>query len=168
MLAIGLAGCDFGSARESMAGENEIDASEGTVEASGTTRSSYGSGVVTITAKGSVQDVMDRLEAAIEEGGFTVVTRLDHQQNAAGVDLEMRPSQVILFGKPEVGTHLMMASPEAALDLPQRMAVYADEEGKTIIAYNAPLWLATRHDVSEQEQRIEAIRKGEVHVLQSK
>lgn len=158
LLALGLAACDFGSAPDSMAGENEIADVEGTVEASGATRSSYGNGVVTIAAEGSVDEVMARLETALEDGGFNIVTKLDHQANAASVDLTMAPAQVIFFGKPEVGTHLMTTSPEAALDLPQRMAVYLNEDGETIIAYNAPLWLATRHDVTGQEERVEKIR----------
>lgn len=150
-----LAGCDFGTAPANLASPEEND--DAAVEASGKAVSSYGNGVVTLESKGTVAESVERVEKAMEKGGITLLAKVDHQQNASGADLEMAPATTLFFGKPEVGTHLMLQSPEAALDLPQRMAIYQDHDGRVIIAYNDPVWLATRHDVTGQEERLKNI-----------
>ncbi|MCJ7422145.1 DUF302 domain-containing protein [Sphingomicrobium astaxanthinifaciens] len=132
-------------------------AGEAGVKASGEEVATFGNGVKTVTSDAGVEATVARLEAALEAGGFGIVARLDHSSNAASVELDMSPAVSIFFGKPEVGTHLMRAAPSAALDLPQRMAVYQDAEGLTQVAYNSPLWLASRHGIEGQEQRLEAV-----------
>ena len=128
----------------------------GETEAEGAAVSSYGNGVVTLESQNNVATTVSRLEQALEENGFGVVAKLDHQANAGRVDLSMPPATVIFFGKAEVGTPLMQESPEAALDLPQRMAVYR-KDGKTVIAYNDPVWLASRHGIVGQGGRLDTI-----------
>ena len=64
--------------------------------------------------------------------------------DAAGVDLELPPTQLIIFGKPEGGTLLMQAKRTVAIDLPQKMLVW-EENGKTKIAFNDPTWMLDRH-----------------------
>ena len=127
------------------------------VESAGGEVATFGNGVQTIASEGSVGETVERLEAALEEGGFSIMARIDHQMNASQAGLEMPPSVVIIFGKPEVGTPLMLDSPETALDLPQRMAVYEDKEGQTIVAYNSAVWLGSRHAIGEEDARLEKI-----------
>ncbi|MCJ8190105.1 DUF302 domain-containing protein [Sphingomicrobium aestuariivivum] len=154
--ALGLAGCDqqwSTPPEERPAGQE----GETEVEASGKEVATFGNGVKTVASDASVEETVERLEAALEEGGFTTVAKLDHASNAASVELDMGPAVSIFFGKPEVGTHLMRVAPSAALDLPQRMAVYRDAEGVTQVSYNSPIWLASRHGIEAQDDRIETI-----------
>lgn len=126
-------------------------------EAEGKAIAPYGNGVVTLESQDNVAVTVLRLEEALEAAGFNIIAKVDHQANAGSVDLALEPATVIFFGRPESGTPLMQESPEAALDLPQRMAVYV-KDGQTIIAANDPVWLASRHGIIEQKQRIDTIR----------
>ena len=128
-------------------------------ETAGRPISGFGDGVNTRAVTGTVDEAVARLEAALEEQGFSIVAKLDHQANAEKVGLELRPATVLIFGKPEVGTSLIQAAPTAALDLPQRMAIYDDGEG-VVVAYNDPRFLSSRHLITEQDEKLEQIAQA--------
>ncbi len=92
----------------------------------------------------SVDRLTDALDAAEPVG---IVAEVDHAANAAGAGLRLRPTRVVLFGNPALGTPLMQANPQAGLDLPQNLLVYEDGEGRTIVGYNSTGYLARRHGV---------------------
>jgi len=77
----------------------------------------------------SVSTTMDRLQAAVEGAGATVFARVDHAGGAASVDLELRPTELLIFGNPKLGTPAMQDNQTAGLDLPLRVLAYADAEG---------------------------------------
>lgn len=79
-----------------------------------------------------------------------IILELDHSANAAAKGLELRPTKLIVFGNPNIGTPLMHASPALALDLPQKILVYQEQE-KICIAYNNPNYLKERHQVHDKE-----------------
>ncbi len=95
----------------------------------------------------SVAASLDALEAAARAKGFRIFTRIDHAAGAAGVGLELRPSGVLVFGNPKAGTRLMQAAPGIALDLPLRIAVFEDADGRVWISYHAPARLAERYGI---------------------
>ncbi len=76
-----------------------------------------------------------------------ILLELDHAKNASSVDLTLRPTKIIMFGNPKLGTPLMQASQTASIDLPQKIIVYADADASTKIAYNDPLYLEERHTI---------------------
>ncbi|EAQ03399.1 camphor resistance protein CrcB [Pseudooceanicola batsensis HTCC2597] len=86
-------------------------------------------------AQGSVSDAMDRLTAAAEEAGATIFARIDHAGGATGAGMELRPSELLIFGNPMLGTMAMQEDPLAGLVLPMKMLAYEDAEGKVWIAY---------------------------------
>jgi len=56
-----------------------------------------------LTVKGSkypVKETVDRLTAALKDKGITPVARVDHAAAAKGVGLELKPTEVLLFGNP--------------------------------------------------------------------
>lgn len=154
--ALLLAGCGDAADVLGNAEDETVGNATTQTEAEGAAISSYGNGVITLESPDDVATTVERLEAALEEAGFGIVAKLNHQENAGKVDLELPPATVIFFGKPEAGTPLMQEAPEAALDLPQRMAVYA-KDGATVIAYNDPAWLASRHGIVDQKDRLDAM-----------
>ncbi|MEA3157544.1 MAG: hypothetical protein QOK44_5133 [Betaproteobacteria bacterium] len=93
------------------------------------------------------KDTMDRLAAAVTEHGFTVLARIDHAAAAAKVGMELRPTEVLIFGNPRSGTPLMQAAKTLGIDLPLKAMVWQDGEGNTCVAYYEPKWLAQRHGV---------------------
>jgi uncharacterized protein (DUF302 family) len=100
--------------------------------------------VVHLSGSGPKQ-TMDRLAAAVASHGMTVMARIDHAGAAAEVGLELRPTEVLIFGNPRGGTPLMQAVQTLGLDLPLRALVWQDAEGRTFVGYNDPRWLAERH-----------------------
>ena len=109
-------------------------------------------GVVTRRAQGSVPEAVARLEAAVSGAeGLSVVESVDLQSDARRAREELRPTTLVLFGAPAIGTRLMRARREVGLDLPQRMVIYENEDGETRVAYNDPRYLARRHGVRGEE-----------------
>jgi len=101
-------------------------------------------GLVIVDSDQPVAATVERLRGDIEAKGLRIMAVVDHAANGAGAGLELPPTQLIIFGKPEVGTKLMQAKRTIAIDLPQKMLVW-EEEGKTKIAFNDPKWLLGRH-----------------------
>jgi len=91
------------------------------------------------------KETMDRLIAAVTSRGMTVLARIDHATAAAKTGMELRPTEVVLFGNPRAGTPLMQAAQTIGIDLPLKALVWQDAGGKTWLAYNDPNWLAKRH-----------------------
>ena len=59
--------------------------------------------------------------------------------------MQMRPTKLLIFGSPKAGTPLMIASPSIALDLPLKILVWEDAQGKVQVSYNSVTWLQSRH-----------------------
>jgi len=100
------------------------------------------------------KETMDRLAAAVTNGGMTVLARIDHAAAAAKAGMELRPTEVLIFGNPKAGTPLMQVVPTIGIDLPLRALVWQDNDGKTWLAYNDPTWLAERHGADAGADRI--------------
>ena len=93
---------------------------------------------VRLAATGDVAATMDALEAAVREAGATVFARVDHAGGAASVDMELRPTQLLVFGNPRLGTAAIQDDVLAGLVLPLRVLAYEDAEGQTWLAYESP------------------------------
>ena len=94
--------------------------------------------LVMVESSGDVATTMDRLEAAVTGAGATVFARVDHAAGAASVELELGPTQVLIFGNPKIGTQAMQDDPRAGLFLPMKVLVYEDGDGRTWLAYQDP------------------------------
>lgn len=105
-------------------------------------------GLVVTQSQHSVSETGDRLVSVLEDKGMTVFDRINHGEGAKKVGLELRPTEVVIFGNPKVGTPLMQCSQSVAIDLPQKMLVWEDEAGDVWLAYNDPGYLAERHDIA--------------------
>ncbi|MEL7255389.1 MAG: DUF302 domain-containing protein [Pseudomonadota bacterium] len=91
-----------------------------------------------VKAAGDVVTTMDALEAAVTAAGATVFARVDHAGGAAKVDLDLPPSQLLIFGNPKLGTPAMQDDPMAGLFLPLKVLVYQDGAGQVWLAYENP------------------------------
>ena len=77
------------------------------------------------------KETMDRLVAAVTGRGMVILARIDHAAAAAKVGMELRPTEVVLFGNPRGGTPLMQAVQTMGIDLPLKALVWQDEAGRT-------------------------------------
>ncbi|WP_352309593.1 DUF302 domain-containing protein [Psychrobacter sp. W2-37-MNA-CIBAN-0211] len=117
-------------------------------------------GLVTMQSNYSVQDTADKLAAIIESKGMKVFARVDHQKNAQGANLTLRPTQVIMFGNPKAGTPLMNCEQSVAIDLPQKILISEDADKKVWLSYNNPEYLKERHNIKGCDTEIANIAKA--------
>ncbi|MGH1480408.1 MAG: DUF302 domain-containing protein [Geminicoccales bacterium] len=115
-------------------------------------------GLVVKPSNHSVSDTIDRLQNVLEEKGLTIFARVDHQAGAAGADLELRPTELLIFGNPKLGTPLMTGAQTTAIDLPQKALAYEDESGNVFLAYNDVGYLMARHDIKDRDEVLGKIR----------
>jgi uncharacterized protein (DUF302 family) len=108
-------------------------------------------GLTSIQSSFGPKATMDRLEAEIRATGMTVFARIDHAAGAAEVGLTLRPTELIIFGNARGGTPLMESIQTVGIDLPLKVLVWQDAQGKTWISYNEPGWIARRHGVSDAQ-----------------
>jgi uncharacterized protein (DUF302 family) len=92
-----------------------------------------------------------QLEAAVAARKLTLFGIVDHAAGATKAGLSLRPSKVLMLGNPQLGTPLMQAAPSAALDLPQRIAVYETDAGTVHVAYRRPASIVALHGATGQE-----------------
>ncbi|MDN3493783.1 DUF302 domain-containing protein [Winogradskyella bathintestinalis] len=98
--------------------------------------------------------IIDKLNSI---DNITIMAELDHQANAQSVDFNLMPAKLIIFGNPILGTPLMVESKTAALDLPQKMLVYENNNGEVFIIYNDPFYMADRHDIDNNNETLTTI-----------
>ncbi|MDI3315181.1 MAG: DUF302 domain-containing protein [Mycobacterium sp.] len=93
-----------------------------------------------------VPDTLDRLENSLVERDCTVMARIDHAANAAAVGMDLRPTQVLLFGKPRLGTRLMQAEQTLGIDLPSKVLAWQDTSGEVRLGYRDLRAIVAKHD----------------------
>jgi uncharacterized protein (DUF302 family) len=117
-------------------------------------------GLINMKSPYSVDETLDRFEQALKAKGMTIFTRIDHAKGAAGVDLELRPTTVLIFGNPKIGTLLMQSNQTAGIDLPLKLLAWQDADGQVWIAYNDPGYIAQRHNITDRDPVIAKMRKA--------
>jgi uncharacterized protein (DUF302 family) len=106
-------------------------------------------GIVQLSSPHTVEQTLQRLQAALATRGLQVFAFVDHSGEAAKVGMKMRPTKLLIFGSPKAGTPLMIAAPSLAIDLPLKALVWEDEEGKVWVSYNSPEYLQKRHQLPD-------------------
>jgi uncharacterized protein (DUF302 family) len=106
------------------------------------------SDLVTVKSSHNVKATADRLENVLQEKNMTVFIRIDHAAGAQKVNKQLRPTELVIFGNPKVGTPLMQCFQNAAIDLPQKALVWEDVSGTVWLSYNDPAYLVERHAIS--------------------
>jgi len=113
-----------------------------------TISTSLSADIITKPSAHSVKDTMDKFEELVKSKGMDVFARIDHQKNAKGVDMKMNEAQVLIFGNPKGGTVLMQKVPGIALDLPLKVAVFEESDGKVWLSYRNPQSLSNDYAVA--------------------
>ena len=114
-------------------------------------------GIIRIKSAHSAKATIDKLEAVLKKKGMTIFKRVDHTAGAKKVGLDIRPTDLLIFGNPKVGTPLMQCSQTSALDLPQKALAYKDESGQVWLAYNDPAYMAKRHGIKGCEKAVQKV-----------
>jgi uncharacterized protein (DUF302 family) len=95
----------------------------------------------------SVDETVERLKGLLQARGVMLFALVDHSGEAAKVGMKMPPTRLLIFGSPSAGTPLMLASPSVAIDLPLKILVWEDADGKVWLSCNTPAYLRERHNL---------------------
>jgi len=106
-----------------------------------------GNGLIHTPTHHCVDEIVARIQQILTAKGITLFALVDHSGEAQKVGLSMRPTKLLIFGSPRAGTPLMIATPSIAIDLPLKLLVWEDGDGKVWLSYNDPAWLQARHQL---------------------
>ena len=107
-------------------------------------------GLITIPSRHTVDETVMNIVSLLREKSIKLFAVIDHSGEAKNVGLKMPTTRVVIFGNPKAGTPLMLASPSAAIDLPLKLLVAEDAQGKVSISYNTADYLGKRHHLPEE------------------
>jgi uncharacterized protein (DUF302 family) len=117
-------------------------------------------GLITVISNYNVATTADRLEHSLATKGMTIFTRINHAQAAAKIGKELRPTELMVFGNPKVGSLLMQCQQSIAIDLPQKALIWEDEKGQVWLSYNEPEYLVMRHNIEGCNEALQKITKA--------
>ena len=102
-------------------------------------------GIIHRPSNHSVDATVEKLKAILAAKGVTLFALVEHSGEAEKVGMSMPPTKLLIFGNPKAGTPLMLAAPSTAIDLPLKILVWQDSQGKAWVSYNSPQYLQKRH-----------------------
>lgn len=97
----------------------------------------------------SVAETAQRFASAAKGKGLKIFDQVDHAQGAESAGMKLRPTVVVIFGNPKVGTPLMQCAQTVGIDLPQKALIWKDADGQVWFGYNDPVYIARRHGVAD-------------------
>jgi uncharacterized protein (DUF302 family) len=110
------------------------------------------SGLVTIKSPFGVKETIDRLVKQLVPMSMQMFARIDHAAGAVAAGMNLRPTELLVFGNAKRGTPLMQEHQTCGIDLPSKFLAWEDEDKQVWLTYNDPIWIADRHSLSEQSR----------------
>jgi len=104
-------------------------------------------GMISKQSKHSVQMTADNLQQQLTSNGMKIFLRINHAENAKKVDMQLNPTELIIFGNPKAGSPLMKCAPTVAIDLTQKALIWQDDKQQVWVSYNDPAYLKQRHAI---------------------
>lgn len=111
-------------------------------------------GLVVKPSHYSVSETIDRLQAALTTKGIGIVARWNHSEKAQGVGVSVRPTELLIFGNPKLGSAFFTSAQTAGIDLPMKALAWEDADGKVWLGYNDPGYIAERHGIHDREETV--------------
>ena len=99
----------------------------------------------------SVAVTLDRLEKILKSKGIGIAVRWNHSAKAKSVGMDLRDTEILIFGNPKMGTPLMMSNQEIGIDLPMKALAYKDANGQVWLVYNDPAYMKSRHGITDKD-----------------
>jgi uncharacterized protein (DUF302 family) len=122
-----------------------------TLSLSGTAKAAD-DGIVRIKSAHSMPETIKRLKMDVADKGITFFDEIDQSKLAADAGVTLRPSTLLVFGNPPLGTLFLTSNPHAGLDWPVRLLVYQDATGDVWVAYTDFAWIAHRHGITDRDE----------------
>jgi len=109
-----------------------------------------GEGIINLASNQSVDQTVEKLKQVLRAKGVNLFALVDHSGEAEKVGMKMRPTKLLIFGSPRGGTPVMLAAPGIAIDLPLKILIWEDSQGRVWVSYNSPAYLQERHGVPQE------------------
>ena len=110
-------------------------------------------GIIKVKSAYPMAETIAKLKADIAGKGIKFFDEIDQAQLAGAAGIKLRPSTLLVFGNPPLGTQFITAKPDAGLDWPVRLLVFENEHGEVWLAYTDFAWIARRHGISTREDQ---------------
>ena len=107
-------------------------------------------GLINIQSQFGAAETAERFTTGVTEAGLKVFNRIDHAAGAVKVGETLRPTELIIFGSPKVGTALLRSDQRAGIELPLKALVWQDAEGKVWLSYNSPDYVFSRFAIDDR------------------
>ena len=104
-------------------------------------------GIVTKPSKYSVKETIDRVEASAKGVGANIFNRIDYQEMSKKVKVEIRPNQLLIFGRGAGGPYIIKEAPLAGIDIPFKTLAWEDSQGKVWLSYTNGSYIDRRYAV---------------------
>lgn len=127
----------------------------------------FADGLIKKPSNNSVDATIEKMKTVLDAKGIKVLAEVDHQANAMSADLKLGATKLLIFGNPKLGTPLMNSSITAGIDLPMKLLVWEDADGKVWLAYNDPEYIAARHNIKDRDEVVKKMT-GALDKLTSK
>lgn len=108
-------------------------------------------GLISKKSQYSVSETLDRMEKALKEKGIPVALRWSHSERAKEAGIPLRPTELLMFGNPKLGSHFFTSKQTSGIDLPLKALAYEDENGQVWLTYNDPQYIAKRHGIADRD-----------------
>jgi uncharacterized protein (DUF302 family) len=115
------------------------------------TRADWHDGIIKVKSAYPVAETVARIKKDVADKGIRFFMEIDQSELAADSKIELRPSTLLVFGNPALGTHFITANPLAGLDWPVRLLVTEDDNGTVWAAYTDFAWIARRHRITNRD-----------------
>src|SRR5438270_11277353 len=116
-------------------------------------------GIVKVRSAYSVVETIDRLKKDIAAKGIMFFSEIDQSKLAANAGVNLRPSTLLVFGNPPLGTLFLTSNPNSGLDWPVRLLVIQDEKGDVYTVYTDFDWIAKRHGITDRKEQFDTANK---------
>ena len=110
-------------------------------------------GIVSAKSAYSIGETVERLKKDVADKGIKFFDEIDQSKLAADAGIKLRPSILLVFGNPPLGTQFITSNANAGLDWPVRLLVYENEKGEVWTAYTDFDWIARRHGIENRKDQ---------------
>ena len=110
-------------------------------------------GIIKVKSAYPMAETIAKLKADIASKGIKYFDEIDQAKLAGDAGIKLRPSTLLVFGNPPLGTQFITAKPEAGLDWPVRLLVFENQQGEVWLAYTDFAWIARRHGISTRDDQ---------------
>jgi uncharacterized protein (DUF302 family) len=125
-------------------------------------------GLITTRSSFGPEETMKRFEAEVKAKGMTVFAHVDHAAGATAAGMQLRPTDLLIFGGAKGGTPLMQSVQTIGIDLPLKALVWQDEAGTTFLSYNDPAYLTHRHGLGDSAKPVVEAMSGALKAIAAK